>query len=265
MPRRLLKYCQKVGEKLNLPDTVKRIKESREHWIDINGDVYAIDYRNQSKRKLIKKSQTTVRGYKYCGIYYPGIGIINKRVHRLVAEAFIDNPNHYNIIGHKNNIKSDNRVDNLYWTTISENTQKAFDDRLAKNDKGFEDSQSMPVVMFDTKTNEKLGVYGSIAEASRETNIDSTTIARQAKYKRPVRKWFYFRFLDDESIQERSQLVVGEYDFNTDVLIRTFISSGDAHEQTGVPKRTIINQMRNGKPSRSTRQSYFLQINNRKV
>ena len=184
-----------------LPKTAKYIENSEDHWIDFDGSVYAYNTRNNQKRELIKKSQHLVHGYKYCGIKYKGReNNITKRVHRLVAEAFIPNPNNYNVVGHRNNIKDDNRVENLYWTTVQENTQKAFDDGLAKNDKGYDDSQSNPVIMFETATNKKINEYGSICEASKQTGISKNTISRQAKYKRPVRKPFYFRYADDESV-----------------------------------------------------------------
>ena len=183
---------------MELPKTAKKIEGSVDHYIDIDGSVYAIDHRNNVTPKLIKKAQTTIHGYKYCGINY-GNGLISKRVHRLVAEAFIDNPNNYNIVGHRNNIKSDNRVENLYWTTISENTKKAFDDGLAKNDYGFIDTQSKPVRMYKTDTNEFVGVYGSCRIASEKTGIPLSTICRQAKYHRPVRKEYYVRYTDDET------------------------------------------------------------------
>lgn len=184
-----------------LPKTAKYIEGSEDHWIDVDGSVYAYNTRNNQKRVLIKKSQHTVYGYKYCGIRYKGMdNNISKRVHRLVAEAFIPNPNNYNVVGHRNNIKDDNRVENLYWTTIQENTQKAYDDGLAKNDKGYNDSQSNPVIMFDTATNKKIDEYGSICEASKQTGISKNTISRQAKYKRPARKPFYFRYANDESV-----------------------------------------------------------------
>lgn len=187
-----------MSENISLPETAKLIPNSVEHWIDVDGSVYAYDNRNNHKRKLIKKSVHYVHGYAYCGIRYVGEEKNrSKRVHRLVAEAFIPNPNNYDVVGHKNNIKSDNRVENLYWTTISENTKKAYEDGLAKNDKGFQDSQSKAVAMFETKTNKLLNIYGSIREANRETGIPLSTISRQAKYKRPVRKEFYFRYLDE--------------------------------------------------------------------
>ena len=242
---------------MKLPKTAVKIKGSK-NWIDINGDVYGLD----RKGRIFKKAQSIVHGYKYCGINYIGKGVVSKRVHRLVAEAFIPNPNSYNIVGHKNNIKSDNRVENLYWTTTSENTKKAFDDGLAKNAKGAEDSQSIPVLMFCTKTNKLINSFGSISEASRETGIDKTTISRQARYKRPCRKEFYFRFPDDADALE-NQSLIGMFDFDSDRLIKTFINSGDAHKETGIPKRTISNQVqKNRKPLRKYLQVYFLKIKN---
>lgn len=48
------------------------------------------------------------------------------RVHRLVAEAFIPNPNNMPVVNHKDNVKGNNDASNLEWSTISYNTSHAY-------------------------------------------------------------------------------------------------------------------------------------------
>ena len=238
---------------MNLPETAVPIEGSVEHWIDVDGSVYCIDRRNKHT-KLIRKQQRKNQGYMYCGVRYPH-GTVTKRVHKLVALAFIPNPQNLPIVGHRNNRKDDNRVENLYWTTHSENTKKAFDDGLAYNTKGIEDSQSMPVIMYDANTNAVIGRYGSIKEAARETDINASTIGRQAKYKRPNRKPFYFRYADDLDCEEHLSLAVCDYE--TDAVIDVFGFIPAASQKYGVPNRTICQQLAQGKPKRKFRDFYF--------
>lgn len=255
-----------------LPEDARQIKDTL-CWADRMGNIYGIEtrkiklkngkyanhkhYGEHFKYNLFVNNHN---GYVYCSIKYKNKKNgqnIQRRVHILIAETFLENPNNYPIVGHKNNIKSDNRVENLYWTTYQENTQKAVDDGLMVNDKGYDDSQSMPVIMFDTYTNEELGRYGSMREAKRATGIGINTISRQCKYKRPVRKPFYFRFQGDSDLQRPT--IVVRYDFDTDKELGRYWNTWEAQRQTGVNSKVIEQQCKNyRKPYWTKDGTYFM-------
>ena len=58
------------------------------------------------------------------------------KIHRLVAKAFISNPNGYNMVNHKDGNKYNNHVSNLEWCNNSINVQHAYDNNLIKPKRG---------------------------------------------------------------------------------------------------------------------------------
>lgn len=74
-------------------------------------------------------------------------------IHRLVAEAFIPNPNNYPCVNHINGIKSDNRVENLEWCTYKQNMQHAVKTGLFNVGSGKDNGNSKEYVELDKDYN----------------------------------------------------------------------------------------------------------------
>jgi hypothetical protein len=83
------------------------------------------------RRDRFLKPQIVGRRYYAVTLYINGTWVYRK-VHRLVAFAYIPNPNNYKQVNHKNGIKTDNRAENLEWCTSSQNIQHAVDTGLLK-------------------------------------------------------------------------------------------------------------------------------------
>lgn len=170
-------------------EEIKLIKETNRYYISENGNLYK-RLSNGYLQKMNLKANNT--GYVYCGITDKNGKRLTRRVHKLVALYFVKNedPDKNIIVGHKDNIKTNNVKDNLYWTTISENTQKAFDDGLIENDKGYNDSQSYEIFVYKNKKLFK--TYGSVKECIKEMKkdydwINQTTVLRRAHKNRETK------------------------------------------------------------------------------
>lgn len=147
------------------------------YYISNIGDVYSTR-RTEYLKELVQEHHTT--GYRYVNLYNNGKRT-HARVHRLVGQEFIPNPNNLPMIDHIDNNKSNNYVGNLQWCDSSFNTKKAFDDGLAHNDSGYEDSQSQPVKCTNLETGEVL-LFGSIRQCSAYTKQAIGTISSQCKH-----------------------------------------------------------------------------------
>lgn len=87
------------------------------------------------RKEIILKSNITKVGYVHVTIC---MNKMNKtvKIHRLVAIAFIPNPENKPSVNHINGIKHDNRVENLEWVTAKENTIHAYKTKLKSGIKG---------------------------------------------------------------------------------------------------------------------------------
>lgn len=91
------------------------------------GNVRSVDryVESTTTRPRFRKSQPTKKHldkYGYFVVYLQKHSTCKTiKVHRLVAEAFIPNPNNYPCVNHKNEVKTDNFVQNLEWCTVKYN------------------------------------------------------------------------------------------------------------------------------------------------
>lgn len=93
----------------------KHIKGNNRFAISDAGRIYDLNNNKEVKQYTNKEGYQIVYLNDFNKKDYP------KAVHRLVAEAFIDNPNNYNVVNHKDEDKTNNNINNLEWCTQSYN------------------------------------------------------------------------------------------------------------------------------------------------
>lgn len=118
------------------------------------------------------------------GYYQVKIERKRYKIHRLVALAFIPNPDGLPQINHKNEIKTDNRADNLEWCTGKYNVNygTAIERRSKKRGK--------PVLCIETGN-----VFESCKAAGREMNLDFSHISKCCRGVLSHHKNFHFEFV----------------------------------------------------------------------
>ena len=171
-----------------------------------------IEYEYKTKsgiiiKRSIKKSKKLKTRIGDVGYYTTDFQVNNIKqtvcIHRLIAEAFIPNPENKPTVNHKDGIKTNIAISNLEWATYSENNQHAVDNNLRQSPWtgkfGIEHPLSKPVIQFDKAYN-KINEFTNAREAERITGIGykhisdcclgnrSTTGGYKWEYKKTVTK-----------------------------------------------------------------------------
>ena len=102
--------------------------------------------RNKDKNKYYVMNQQSHNGYKTIMLRSNEGKAKIFRVHRLVAEAFVENPNNYPIINHIDGVKNNNHFSNLEWCTHSMNNKHAFDTKLKENKKSYTKDEEVEII-----------------------------------------------------------------------------------------------------------------------
>lgn len=142
----------------------------KEIWKDIKGyeSVYQISSkgrvksfkRNSSHGQILKPNLDT-RGYLKVALSVFGV-YKSKRIHRLVATTFINNPNNKPEVNHKDGVKTNNESKNLEWVTRLENKRHASKNGLVAKGKmkkrlTIDDIVEVKKMIRDGISNEKIG------------------------------------------------------------------------------------------------------------
>lgn len=158
---------------------------SMEHWRDIKGfeglyqvsnlgQVKSLNYNRTGKEQVLVGLKTKV-GYPMVGLCKDG-KVKLCLVHRLVAEAFIPNPDGLPCVNHKDECKTNNVVSNLEWCTRSYNNNYGTRTERAAKVRMNDPNRSKPVYQY-TLDGLLVRSYPSVNEVRRRTGYDNGHIS----------------------------------------------------------------------------------------
>lgn len=157
----------------------------KEVWKPVKGyegryEVSSIGRVRNRYGKVLSADERNGTGYMYV-ILRDGKKGFHANIHRLVAQAFIPNPLNLPIINHINEVRNDNRVENLEWCNQSYNTLSStkFQKRFKK------------IIQKDKKGN-IIAIYESIHVAARALNNNgaATAICKCARVRAGIKKGY---------------------------------------------------------------------------
>lgn len=172
---------------------IKDIENWEDYSIDINGNVFS-KRRNKYMKPVKNKS-----GYSVIQLH-KNMKFKTFTIHRLIAKAFIPNPNNYPCINHIDGNKLNNDISNLEWCTHKHNSQEAvriglFDNvKKIQRENAIKNNLSKYHILANEVTKKKVSQYdkngnfiksyNSMSDASRDNNIQITNISYCANSKR---------------------------------------------------------------------------------
>lgn len=134
----------------------------------------------KKQNETLLKQKTTRDGYYEVGLRKNN-DVAYIRVHRLVALAFIPNPNELPVINHKNHNRKDNKVENLEWCSIKYNNRY---------------SKAKKVVQLD-KSHKTIKIWECMSDVYNELGISVSNISKCCKNNKFTAKGFYWKYYNE--------------------------------------------------------------------
>ena len=165
----------------------KTVEGYENYQVSNLGNVKCLNFHMTGKEKSLKL-QKSKNGYLYVDLFLNSERN-HKSVHRLVAETFLENPDNLPCVNHKDEDKTNNRVNNLEWCThLYNNTYGTRTEKAAK--KLFK-----PILCIETGF-----LFSSMHEASEKTGVYQSGISKCCSGKQKIAGGFHWKYATAEDI-----------------------------------------------------------------
>lgn len=179
---------------MNEVEVWREVKEfAGKYEVSNFGRVRSLDYRHTGQARVLRPSMST-DGYLLVDIFKDGKKT-RKFVHRVVAEAFIENPSNLTQVNHRNEIKEDNRVENLEWISQKDNINYGTGNERRSKAQLNHPKKSKRVLQFDRSGN-LLREWLSTSEVERQTGWCQGHISLACRGKLKTTHGFVWRYAD---------------------------------------------------------------------
>lgn len=155
------------------------LEEFPGYFITEDGKIFSNRKYNELHEMTLKEDKD---GYLEIGIYKNNKRYF-RRVHRLVAQTFIPNPENYSQVNHKDGNRSNNNVSNLEWCTCSQNLKHSFKE-LNRNPS----ITTNKIVILTNLQSGEIKKFNSIKECASYVNMSYEHIGRILNGKYDIKK-----------------------------------------------------------------------------